>query len=125
MNQQTHKAKSGATALCWVASILAFGAESTSAQVATDAFDGEWRYRVSCVTCHGVDGEGVTAFGPPLSDNAFVAGAPASSIIAVVQQGRYARSKAYPEYPGMPAFYYLRAGEIQALINYLRGPLQQ
>jgi mono/diheme cytochrome c family protein len=125
MNQQIYKAHSVASALCWAAFILTFGVESTSAQVATDAFDGEWRYRVSCATCHGVRGEGITAFGPPLSDNAFVAGAPAASIIAVVTQGRYARSKAYPEYPGMPAFYYLRAGEMQALVNYLKAALQK
>lgn len=102
---------------------LAF-AQSALAQNSSDAFDGQWRYDVSCSSCHGESGEGISKFGPPLQGDQFVRNAPANTIIRVIQQGRYNRDKAYPEYQGMPAFYYIRAGEAQALVQYLKNGLQ-
>ena len=106
---------------------LFFGAapHHAAAQAASDAFDGQWRYEVSCSSCHGAEGNGIYAFGPALKGDAFVMNAPPATIINVIQNGRYNRNKAYPDYAGMPAFYYIRAGEAQALVEYLKGALQQ
>lgn len=96
-----------------------------SAEVASKAFDGKWRYQETCASCHGVAGNGISAFGPALKGNKFVMQVPAAVIISVIQNGRHNRKKSYPAYSGMPAFYYIRAGEAQALVQYLKGGLQQ
>jgi mono/diheme cytochrome c family protein len=103
--------------------MLTSTAVSAAAQDANTLFDGEWRYNVSCASCHGADGEGISAFGPSLTDNPFVANSPADLIITVIQEGRYNRSKAYRDYAGMPAFYYIRAGEARALVDYMKNEL--
>lgn len=90
-----------------------------------ETFDGKWRYQTTCASCHGVDGKGIGAFGPALKGNKFVMQVPAAVIIGVIQTGRHNRKKSYPAYSGMPAFYYIRAGEAQALVQYLKGGLQQ
>ena len=113
---------SAAAVLCLAAVVTR---PTIAQQSSGGAFDGEWRYRVSCATCHGIDGEGVSAFGPPLKGNAFVMNLPEPPITTVIQRGRYSRNKAYPEYAGMPAFYYIRADEAEALVNYMKGTLQQ
>lgn len=105
--------------------ILASTATGAAAQDASSLFDGEWRYDVSCASCHGADGEGISAFGPALTDNPFVANSPPDVIISVIQEGRYNRSKAYPDYAGMPAFYYIRAGEARALVEFMKNELGQ
>lgn len=99
--------------------------QTAAAEDASNAFDGEWRYQTSCASCHGKNGEGIGAFGPALKANAFVMQAPAPAIISVIQDGRFNRNKSYPDYAGMPSFYYIRAGEAEALVNYLKGGLQQ
>jgi mono/diheme cytochrome c family protein len=105
---------------------IAVGAWSVAtAQNASDMFDGQWRYQTSCATCHGEDGTGIYAFGPALKGDAFVTNTPAPVIINVIQNGRYNRDRTYPDYPGMPAFDYIRAGEAEALVAYLKGGLQQ
>ncbi len=43
----------------------------------------------------------------------------------VIQEGRFNRNKAYPEYAGMPAFRSIRAGEAQALVDYMKTALQE
>lgn len=113
------------TAIFAAAAALSAPIVPAAAQESNAAFDGEWRYQVSCASCHGDNGEGISAFGPPLVDNNFVANSPASVIISVIQEGRYNRDKAYPSYAGMPAFYYIRAGEARALVEYLKNGLQQ
>lgn len=104
---------------------LAVSSVARSQGNGADAFDGAWRYRVSCGACHGATGEGIYAFGPPLKGDSFIVNSPPVVIIGLIQQGRYNRDKAYPAYPGMPAFASLRAGEAQALVAYLKGGLQQ
>ncbi len=96
-----------------------------AAESASKAFDGQWRYQTSCASCHGMDGKGISAFGPALKGNKFVMQVPAAVIIGVIQDGRHNRKKSYPAYSGMPAFYHIRAGEAQALVQYLKGGLQQ
>jgi len=113
------------TVLFAAAVALSIPTVPAAAQKADSAFDGQWRYQVSCSSCHGANGEGISAFGPPLADNNFVANSPAAVIIRVIQEGRYNRDKAYPSYAGMPAFYYIRAGEARALVDYLKNGLQE
>jgi mono/diheme cytochrome c family protein len=100
------------------------GAQGGAALDASDIYDGEWQYRTRCATCHGVDGEGIYAFGNALRGNAFVTNVPAPAIIDLIQQGRYNRARAYPSYPGMPAFAYIRGAQALALVEYLKGDLQ-
>ncbi len=104
---------------------LTASVQTAAAEDASNGFDGEWRYQTSCASCHGKNGEGISAFGPALKANAFVMQAPAPTIITVIQDGRFNRSKSYPDYSGMPSFYYIRAGEAEALVSYLKGTLQQ
>lgn len=110
---------------CAATAFLPVAVQPAIAEDASNAFDGEWRYQTSCGSCHGKNGEGIYAFAPALKGNAFVIQSPASVIINVIQNGRYNRNKTYPKYPGMPAFYDIRAGEAEALVNYLKGDLQQ
>lgn len=86
--------------------------------------DGQWLYERSCAACHGMDGEGVDAFGNSLRESDFASRAPAEAIISLIQNGRYNRDRLYPDYPGMPAFDYIRGLEAEALANYVRGALQ-
>ena len=96
-----------------------------AAESASKAFDGKWRYQTSCASCHGMKGNGISAFGPALKGNKFVMQVPAAVIIGVIQNGRHNRKKSYPTYSGMPSFYHIRAGEAEALVQYLKGGLQQ
>lgn len=86
--------------------------------------DGQWLYERSCAGCHGMDGEGLSAFGTPLRGSDFAANAPAEAIISIIQNGRFNRDKVYPDYPGMPAFDYIRGLEARALAAYVKGALQ-
>lgn len=115
----------------FVLAVLVFGASlvvgtsKVSAQAAADqAFDGAWRYHVSCAGCHDDDGSGIYAFGPPLKGNQFVLNAPPVAIIQVIQQGRNYDERNHLAYVGMPAFHYLRGGEVEALVSFLKGELQ-
>lgn len=109
------------------ATILVAGAgvPTATAEDAAKAFDGAYRYETACASCHGANGEGISAFGPALKGNAFIQNAPAEAIITVIQQGRYNRDKGYPDYAGMPAFRNIRAGEAQALVDFMKGELQE
>ena len=95
------------------------------AQDTDQTFDGEWRYNVSCGSCHGMDGEGISAFGPPVRGNNFVINSPPVAIVRVIQEGRFNRDKAFPDYAGMPAFPKIRAAEARALIEYMKTALQE
>lgn len=106
--------------LTWLGAPPAVGQEEAAPE-----FDGAWRYEVSCASCHGDDGEGVSAFGPPLRGNVLVVNSPPGPIIQVIQEGRFNRNRAYPEYPGMPAFGKLRAGEARALVDFMKTGLQE
>ncbi len=87
-------------------------------------FDGAHTYYVSCRGCHGVGGEGVSLFGVPLAGDAFIKSSDPSAIAMVINQGRKYREKLYKAYMGMPAFQYITGGELEALVDYLKGPLQ-
>lgn len=116
----------GSMAALACAGLMGAAALLVSAQsTADESFDGAWRYYVSCAGCHDNDGSGVYAFGPPLKGNAFVQNAPASIIIQVIQKGRNYEERSHLAYVGMPAFHYIRGGEAEALVNYLKGELQE
>ena len=110
-----------------VAGLVAVGVTgmTTSTGSAEEAFDGKWRYRANCAACHHESGSGIYAFGPALKGNAFVQNAPASVIIEVIQKGRNYGDRTHLAYVGMPAFPYIRAGEAEALVLYMKGDLQQ
>ena len=108
----------GACAISFAVSV--FPTSST----ADESFDGAWRYKVSCAGCHDDDGSGVYAFGPALRGNTFVQSAPAVVIIQVIQNGRNYGERNHLAYVGMPAFHYIRAGEAEALVAFLKGDLQ-
>jgi mono/diheme cytochrome c family protein len=89
-----------------------------------EMFDGAYIYQRSCATCHGDTGEGIGLFGPNLRENAFVRSSNNEALGEVIQMGRKYRDKHHPEYAGMPRFQFIRAGELRALIDFVKGPLQ-
>lgn len=107
----------GVSLLCAVA--MTVGAQQS------DEFDGRWRYRASCAGCHADDGSGHYPFGPALKGNPFVQNAPSPALLVVIQEGRNYENRTHLAYVGMPAFPYLRAGEAEALIAYMKGDLQK
>jgi mono/diheme cytochrome c family protein len=111
-----------------LAGVLAAAAISIGAasdQVTVDKlFDGAFLYRQSCDDCHGEAGEGVSLFGPPLAGDAFITASGDEAIGYVINMGRKYRDKMYPAYSGMPKFQFITGGELQSLIDYLKGPLQ-
>jgi mono/diheme cytochrome c family protein len=104
------------------AGLLGLAAPATSAD---QLFDGAWRYRANCAGCHHESGEGIYAFGPALKGNPFVQNAPPAVLIEVIQKGRNYGDRTHLAYVGMPAFPFIRAGEVEALVQYLKGGLQE
>jgi mono/diheme cytochrome c family protein len=102
--------------------ILAVAAPTTSAE---QLFDGAYRYRANCAGCHHETGQGIYAFGPALKGNPFVQNAPAAVLIEVIQKGRNYGDRTHLAYIGMPAFPFIRAGEAEALVEYIKGGLQE
>jgi mono/diheme cytochrome c family protein len=95
------------------------------AQSADQMFDGAFAFHRMCSDCHGASGQGVTLFGPPLAGDAFITASGDNAIAYVINNGRKYRDKMYPAYSGMPKFQFITGGELQALIDHLKGPLQK
>jgi len=112
------------TILALCALCFAFQAAGPSAYGRDSRFDGEWVFSLYCSGCHGEKGEGVELFGPALRGNKGVEVVGSEAIAELVHMGRKYGDKTYPEYSGMPRFQYIRGGEMDALIDYLKGPLQ-
>ena len=90
-------------------------------------YDAAGVYQLRCASCHGVNGEGTKAFplGPPLKGNALVLNAPSQVLTQVIRKGRSGRQRAYDDaYPNMPAFSAVSVTDVDALIEYLKGDLQ-
>jgi mono/diheme cytochrome c family protein len=115
----------------WVVLALVLASAAFSAGAPDDnttagkMFDGTYTYHRRCAGCHGESGEGVSLFGPPLAGDAFVTASGADAIGYVINMGRKYRDKMYPAYSGMPKFQFITGGELQALIDHLKGPLQE
>lgn len=103
---------------------ISIAAASDDQMIADQMFDGMHIYNRSCSGCHGASGQGVTLFGPPLVGDTFLKTGGNQAIGYVIDMGRKYRDKMYPAYSGMPKFQFIRGGELQALIDYLKGPLQ-
>ncbi len=100
------------------------GSEAPSATTVDRLFDASYAYQLRCSSCHGRSGEGVSLFGPPLAGDAFIMTSSDRAIGDVVHMGRKYRDKHYPAYSGMPRFQFITGGELQSLVDYLKGPLQ-
>ncbi|MDZ7749298.1 MAG: cytochrome c [Halofilum sp. (in: g-proteobacteria)] len=104
--------------------VMGFGGGTAHAEI-----DGADMYEVRCATCHGANGEGtkgrIPALGPPLRGNQFVVNAPENVLRDVIRNGRQGMDRNYDdEYPNMPAFDYTMVDDMEALIEFLKGDLQ-
>ena len=87
-------------------------------------------YKVRCSSCHGANGEGtdsvVPSLGPALRGNALVKNGPVPVIAQIIRRGRSGKARVYnSHYPNMPAFGPETVPDVEALVAYLKGPLQQ
>lgn len=90
-------------------------------------YDAAGVYEIRCSSCHGANGEGTKAppLAPPLKGNVLVVTAPAEVLAQVIRKGRSGRERTYDAgYPNMPAFSAISVTDVQALIAYLKGDLQ-
>jgi mono/diheme cytochrome c family protein len=93
-------------------------------------FDAAGYYQMRCASCHGVRGESTDkvapSLGPALRGNALVQNAPAPVIAQIIRRGRSGKERIYDSYyPNMPAFGPEMVPDVEALVAYLKGPLQQ
>jgi mono/diheme cytochrome c family protein len=87
-------------------------------------------YNMRCASCHGAKGEGTDSvapsLGPPLRGNALVKNAPVQVIAQIIRRGRSGKARVYSShYPNMPSFGAEAVPDVEALVAYLKGPLQQ
>ena len=92
--------------------------------------DGGGNYNMRCASCHGANGEGTDSvapsLGPPLRGNALVKNAPVEVIAQIIRRGRSGKARVYnTHYPNMPSFGAETVPDVEALVAYLKGPLQQ
>jgi mono/diheme cytochrome c family protein len=92
-------------------------------------YDAAGIFRIRCATCHGAEGEGTDQLGqalaPALKGNPLIQFAPAEAIATVIRKGRSGPRRSYDKgYPNMPAFGPEAVSDVDALIAYLKGPIQ-
>jgi mono/diheme cytochrome c family protein len=109
--------------VCGIGLLIAAGTVPVAGEEAM--FDGDYVFHKYCSGCHGKNGQGIELFGIPLRGDPYVTAGKPEIIAQTIQMGRKYRDKLHREYSGMPKFQYIRAGEIDALIAYLKGPLQE
>lgn len=101
------------------------------AAFAADNDVGEDVYQLRCASCHGANGlgpeeGGVPKLAPALKGNAFVVNAPYEAIYMLIRKGRGGAARVYDDkYPNMPAFGALMVPDVRALVEYLKGDLQE
>lgn len=94
-------------------------------------FDAAGYYELRCATCHGDKGQGtrnwgVPPTGPALKGNPFVVNGSPAAIRTVIRKGRQGERRLYDDaYPNMPAFGPGLVPDVDALVAYLKGPMQQ
>jgi mono/diheme cytochrome c family protein len=109
---------------------LAVAVALLSCSTAYADFDAAGYYNMRCASCHGAKGEGtdsvVPSLGPALRDNALVKNAPVQVITQIIRRGRSGKARVYnSHYPNMPSFGAEAVPDVEALVAYLKGPLQQ
>ena len=87
-------------------------------------------YAVRCSNCHGANGQGTRAtlpsLGPALKGNPFIVNGSPAAIKAVIRKGRSGQKRLYDDtYPNMPSFGPEPVPDVDALVAYLKGGLQQ
>lgn len=92
-------------------------------------YDAAGIFRLRCATCHGAEGEGTDQLGqalaPALKGNPLIQFAPPEVISMVIRKGRSGPNRSYDKgYPNMPGFGPEAVSDVDALIAYLKGPLQ-
>jgi mono/diheme cytochrome c family protein len=110
------------------------GSPGRASPVAEDEYkermsDGAALYEKHCVTCHGVNGEGVTVQDasesiklPELAGNRAVMMADTNNLVRILQYGGFAPSTAANPRPyGMPPFQNLSRAEMASVITYVRN----
>jgi len=93
-------------------------------------FDAAGYYQMRCSSCHGANGEGTDnvapSLGPALRGNALVKNAPVPVIAQIIRRGRSGKARVYnSHYPNMPSFGPETVPDVEALVAYLKGALQQ
>lgn len=97
---------------------------------ASAEFDAAGYYKMRCSNCHGDVGQGtrhlLPSLGPALKGNPFVANGSVAAIRTVIRKGRQGERRLYNDtFPNMPSFGSEAIPDVEALIGYLKGPLQQ
>lgn len=91
--------------------------------------DGTGTYSQQCAQCHGKKGEGMQYVAPALKGNEFVTQGSEEDIRGTIRNGRAGDTKRYTDdYPAaMPpvSVGQVSETELEELIAYLKGPLQE
>jgi mono/diheme cytochrome c family protein len=94
------------------------------------AVDSAAFYQLRCATCHGDKGQGtrnwgVPPTGPALKGNPFVVNGSPAAIRTVIRKGRSGTKRLYDDaYPNMPSFGAEVVPDVDGLVTYLKGDLQ-
>jgi mono/diheme cytochrome c family protein len=113
-----------------VLSALAMSGALVFATPAAAEFDAAGYYQMRCSGCHGPAGQGtrhqLPSLGPALKGNPFVVNGSAAAIRTVVRKGRQGERRLYNDtYPNMPSFGPEAVPDVDALVAYIKGPLQK
>lgn len=97
---------------------------------ATAEIDAAAIYAVRCSNCHGANGQGTRAtlpsLGPALKGNPFIVNGSPAAIKQVIRKGRSGQKRLYDDtFPNMPSFGPEPVPDVDALVAYLKGGLQQ
>jgi cytochrome c oxidase cbb3-type subunit III len=110
-------------------SLLALGLLTSAAILPSSraiAADGKTIFANNCASCHGSAGQGTPGLAPALKGDRFVTGG-LQAVLETVTNGRAGDQKKFKDLPvAMPAWSNsLSAGDIKAVVDYIRGDLQK
>jgi len=112
-----------------IASAILLGGMLSPAD-ALAANDAAEMYKLRCSACHGSNGQGTRAtlpsLGPALKGNPFIVNGSPAAIAQVIRKGRSGQKRIYDDtYPNMPAFGFEAVPDPEALVAFLKGPMQK